>query len=383
MRDPVSNGTVLHVVAPLPSLLRRTRLAKLMGFMAQRSRWRVHHAGWSREPGDFSDPGLSVHKKCLVRGGGYGSRKARLLYLVWMLRVFFYCLSVRRDEVVWALGFESAFPAAMAKRFRKFDLVFDDADRFAMLFAWPIPVRAILIRLERWTSRASSFHMVPSLSRYDYDSPTFFVLENVPDKRAFERAKARASQLPKVAEGKLVLNINGWLGRGRGMAVALDALRKVPPERLHVLLIGKLDCEDASSIAKLPNVTAMGEIEYSECLAWFFHSDFVFTFYSPHNPINLNAQSNKWGDALRAGAGILVNREVRKAAELERGGAAYTLDYDDADGLAAFLNACAEDPAMVAPFRRAAVEMGQRMPFFDDYLAEVFWKMEACHAAAT
>lgn len=367
-----------HVVAPLPSLNRRTRLAKLMQYLDGRNWGRVVHAGWSRESGDFLDPDLSVEKVCLVKGGGYGTRFARVLYFLWGLRVFFYCLRIPRRDLVWALGLESAFPAAMASRVRGFSVVFDDADRFAMLFNWPPPIRWFIELVEKLTSRLCSVHAVPNLSRYDYESKSFFLLENVPSKAAVGSAMHRARELELPVRSRVVLNINGWLGSGRGMLTALRAVQGFSSDDLTVLLVGKLACEEADQIARLPIAIAVGEVKYSESLAWFYRSDLILTYYDPSDPINIKAQSNKWGDALLTGAGIIVNSEVERSRNLVALGSARAIPYEDHDGLASFLRECVADRSLIDEMRASAARHGAEMMLFDNFLDRLFSQIGRC-----
>lgn len=369
------DSACLHVVAPLPSLNRRTRLAKLMEYLQVKNWVRIAHAGWSREEGDFTDHGLPVHKVCLLSGGGYGSLAARALYLLWGLKVFFYCLRIPARDTVWALGLESAFPATLASRVKGFAVIFDDADRFAMLFKWPRAIRWVIERAELWTSRRCNVHAVPNLSRYDYSSPNHFLLENVPSKGALAAAKLRARQLEVPGSKGIVLNLNGWLGSGRGMSTALEAISRIPQDELTVLLVGKLACKEAEQIAALPNVIVLGEVCYAESLAWFYRSDLIFTYYDPSDPINRKAQSNKWGDAFLTGAGMVVNSEVERSHGLVAIGAAWAAPYHDAESLIAFLRGCVSDRSPTEAMRAASAKRGAELMLFDDYLDQLFGKV--------
>ncbi|ARN70862.1 hypothetical protein BST91_03965 [Nonlabens tegetincola] len=51
--------------------------------------------------------------------------------------------------MVWALGFESAFPLLLASKIKGFKLYFDDADRFSMLFNFPKPLKFGIQFLEK------------------------------------------------------------------------------------------------------------------------------------------------------------------------------------------------------------------------------------------
>ena len=143
-------------LAPLSAISRRLRLYKISNHLHREfPKLQVTHVGWERIKGEEEEVGLpySVNKKIILRGGGYGGSLVKYLYFIWMLRSFFYCLNFTKNDVVWALGFESAFPAFLASKVRKFKVVFDDADRFSLLFKFPKPISQIIQYFERLTSR--------------------------------------------------------------------------------------------------------------------------------------------------------------------------------------------------------------------------------------
>ena len=359
------------IVAPLSALSRRTRLFKLAKYLQARGRT-VEHTAWERCPGEAIEKGLDddVRKRLLLRGGGYGGRRARAMYLPWMLRVLIACLGIERNRTVWALGFESAFPAVLAGKVRRFKVVFDDADRFSLLFPLPRWIRAIVTRLEAWTSRNSDVHVVPGEERYDFESDKFLVVRNMPS--AIELQAAREIGPPERPDADVVVNVNGWLGSGRGMTTALEVARRLQGERVAFLLVGKIDCEDAAALARLGNVVSLGEVSNANALATYLASDYVFTYYQPDTIINRFAQSNKWGDAVKTSVGVIVNSEVETAEYLRKAGAAISVAYDDVDGLCRELRSCLADRSRVMAHRKAAGLLGEQAGFYEDSLDAIF-----------
>lgn len=362
---------IVTVVAPLSALSRRTRLFKLARYLQANGRT-VEHIAWERCPGEGREKGLDgdVRKRFLLKGGGYGGRRARAMYPLWMLRVLVACLGLGRDRTVWALGFESAFPAVAAGKIRGFKVVFDDADRFSLLFPLPRSMRAVVARLEAWTSRNSDVHVVPGEERYDFDSDRFLVVRNMPS--VIELQAAREIGPPERPDADLVVNVNGWLGSGRGMSTALEVARRLQGERIAFLLVGKIDCEDAAALARLDNVVSLGEVSNANALATYLASDYVFTYYKPNTVINRFAQSNKWGDAVKTSVGVIVNSEVETAEYLRKAGAAISVAYDDVDGLCRELCACLADRSRVIAHKKAAALLGEQAGFYDDSLGAIF-----------
>lgn len=362
---------IVTVVAPLSALSRRTRLFKLARYLQANART-VQHIAWERCPGEGVERGLDndIEKRFLLKGGGYGTRHARAMYPIWMLRVLIACLGIERNHTVWALGFESAFPAVVAGKFRGFKVVFDDADRFSLLFPLPAWLRGVVARLEAWTSRNSDVHIVPGEERYDFDSNKFLVVRNMPS--LIELQAARRIGPPERPDADLVININGWLGSGRGMATALQVARRLQGERVAFLLVGKIDCEEAEEMTRLDNVVSLGEVSNASALATYLASDYVFTYYKPNTVINRFAQSNKWGDAVKTSVGVIVNSEVETAEYLRKAGAAISVAYDDVDGLCRELRTCLADRRRVMAHREASGLLGEQAGFYDDSLDAVF-----------
>ena len=124
----------MKVIAALPCAKKRIRLKKLIEYKNSQQE-KVYFYGWNRENDiDKLDEDL-YQRDFLLTGGGFVNNKARLMYFLWFFVVFKKCLSFKRKETVWAMGFESAFPAIIASKIKGFKVIFDDADRFSYLFS--------------------------------------------------------------------------------------------------------------------------------------------------------------------------------------------------------------------------------------------------------
>jgi len=99
------------IVAPLSAISTRTRLFKLTKFLISERKVYVTHFAWERVLGESDEKGVfDIKKRILLRGGGYGNTKIKLLYFIWMIKVFLSSFFIKKNTKVWALGFESAFP---------------------------------------------------------------------------------------------------------------------------------------------------------------------------------------------------------------------------------------------------------------------------------
>ena len=259
-----------------------------------------------------------------------------------MLKLFFKSFSFKKNQHVWALGFESAFPLVLASKIKGFKLYFDDADRFSMLFKFPKPLKKLLQWFERSTSRLAYKHIIPVKERYDFDSEKFHILQNTPSSNEINKA-IEITKTKKWISAKVVININGWLGPGRGMKTALELCNALDKENVAFILAGKLDCEEACDLAQKENVQYLGDVSNALALSSYFASDFVFTYYDPTSEINRLAASNKWGDAIQTGVGVIVNDEILTARYLHDANVTLSHPYSDVISLTDSINEIIKD----------------------------------------
>lgn len=363
----------IKILAPLPSLSERTRLYKLSVFLYENLGFHdITHVGWERIEGERIEKRLNfdIKKKIILEGGGYGTSKVKWLYLLWLVKSFFSSLKFNKKDVVWALGFESAFPAMIASKIKGFQVVFDDADRFSMIFNFPEPINGIIRYLEKVTSRNVAYHVVPGKQRYNFSSKKFFELKNTPSKGQLEIAKEISKNLKKPSD--FVININGWLGSGRGMKEALHLIENVQNDNIKIILIGKLDCKAAVALSKHKNVLYKGLMSNAETLAHYFISDLVLTYYDPKLKINQYAESNKWGDAIKTGIGIIVNEEVKSAVFIKENKLGVIMPYDDIEGLTLAIKELYNNRKTLDEYKENARQYSYIMPFYEDQLVTLF-----------
>lgn len=353
-------------LAPLPTMSKRTRLSKMIDPVLN-SGCIVSFFGWEREPGEmenFRTRTSGVSEKAILRGGGYASRRARMMYPLWMMVVFLRVLLLGRERVIFALGWETAFPALLASMLTRSRIVFDDADRFSMIVKLPKPANLVLQKLERWASYRSQLHIVPGMARYEWRHDRMVVLRNTPLAKDFDGARAAAPERPP---HELVIYANGWIGETRGAPVFLEALNLAAKRGIDVrfLISGRVDGPSAPHLINHPAVSFAGELTQKDALALYAVCDAVLTYYDPNIPINRLAESNKWGDAVVLGCPIIVNSEVETARELVDRGAAFSVPYHDVDGLVALWQRLIEDPTQFEKADKALAELKSDFPEFD------------------
>ena len=364
------------MLAPGSAVRRRTRLKKQADVLLAMG-CDIRFFGWEREPGEMAanlHPDPHISETAILRGGGYGSSQTRLYYPLWMLAVFWRVLRLPRRANLVCLGFETAFPALLAAAFTKARVIFDDADRFSMVLSLPGPVRNIVQRLERWTSRHALLHLIPGRTRYDWDAESMRVLRNSPNRADFEKARV----LHETGDSKtgaepaaFTLYANGWIGETRGAPIFLDLMQRLSGDDVRLKLIGRGDGAAYDRLCVLPNVDAQSEVPQVEALAAYLDADLALTYYDPRVAINRQAESNKWGDCVYLGIPFVVNSEVETARGFVTDGAAYAVPYADVDALEQLVRALAADAERMAAARRAVAAQRQQFLPFDEAFEKI------------
>lgn len=361
----------LKIIAPLPSIRKRTRLTKIVECLD--SSVQVSFFGWQRNTSEEIDH----ESKIILKGGGYSSKKARLLYLLWFFKVFITALGFKKNDKVWALGFESAFPAVMASKIKGFQVIYDDADRFSSLFNFPNIIHKLLVKLEIYTSFNCIKHIIPGTERYEFSSPNFFILKNTPTSEDIKKAKKfvlDADVVSKLKKFNRVVYVNGWLGDGRGLKIIYEIAKKIP--ELGVLMAGRVDSKYAEKMIAFDNVVYLGEKPQYEALAYYQLCDFVFTYYDPSIPINRMAEANKWGDALQFSVPVIVNSEVITANYLREANGAISVPYHDIDGLLENLSFAMFNEEFYGDLRSNIILLKDSYSSFDSQLSKLFNNFE-------
>lgn len=361
------------IVAPLSNLSGRTRLFKIAKFI-NKEKYLIKHIGWEREKGESKETNFrfQIQKKIILKGGGYGGNKVKLMYFLWMLKVFFNSFSIKKNDIVWALGFESAFPLLLMSKIKGYKVYFDDADRFSMLFKLPKILTNVIAYLEKITSRNSFKHIIPVKERYQFDSDRFFLLSNFPSETEIIEAQ-KIFKENEWLKADLIINANGWLGSGRGMKTLLKTYELIENYNIGIILVGKIDSPEAKILSKKNKVQYFSKVPNSFALATYYASDFVFTYYDPKSKINTLAASNKWGDALMTGIGVIVNEEVVTAEYLIKEDVAISCRYDDYKSLSRKIINFLENKERLALLKLTVKEKSLKFGYFEEQLTKLFY----------
>ncbi|MGB3416677.1 MAG: hypothetical protein WBA36_08410 [Mesorhizobium sp.] len=370
----------LTFIAATGSPDRRPRLEKAIR-IAKASALPLAYWGWRRAPDEPMGAGLFDGERRVLASGPAGGMRTVIGYLRLGLGVFFAALANRGPRVYWALGLETALWLRIVALFRKVDYVFDDADRFVLTVPLPAWLRPAVARLERSVSRHALAHVVPLKARYDYDSGTFYVIENLPDDGLVRRSREISIEPP---QARLLVYVSGWVGPNRGSAMIERAARRLEGENITFVLATRTFDSAAKSLLLLPNVHELGYVSQDESLAWCRACNVSLTFYDPALPINRLAAPNKWGDALVCERPFIVNVEVATAAPYVQAGAAFAVPWDDDEALVQLLLSLRDDDARRECAGRAMASLHAQTPQYEDRIVTLLRRirgLDSSHAA--
>lgn len=368
---------VAYFFAPVPAIQARTRLAKMARVLLMKG-YTIKFFGWERIRGEFEEKrwgGEGVSEHIVLRGGGYATRRARLLYILWMFVVFLRMLRVPRSTICFCLGWETAFPGRLAALISGARIVFDDADRFSLLIKVPRPLKTLLVALEKWTSNACELHIVPGWSRYEWQHDRMVLLRNSPMTEDYEFAQSAQVVKPP---GDLVLYVNGWIAWDTGAPVLLDALKVLDEERIEytTVLAGRVVSDAGEKLLKHHRTMYYGHLPQREALALYKVADVVLTMYDPAVEINRHAESNKWGDCVYFETPFIVNSEVETAKSFVDAGAAFAVPYNDARGLGRLLSALSRDKEMLRCSSEALKQFAGDYAPYDSQFESIVRRLE-------
>jgi len=255
----------------------------------------------------------------ILRGGGYSSRRLLLWMPLWYVAATWKLArrAARTDEVVMAMDFEGALPAAVAGRLRGHRFIYNCRDNVSMRYRLPRYAKRILDWVDGRVMKRASAVIFPDEVRVPADPPRGAVI--IPN--AAPEVIVAGTPDPSV----LTVYAMGNLRRDRGIALLLDAAAEV--EGCRVLAAGK--CRDAELASRVSaEADYRGVLAPADALALCGEADVVFTFYEPGLEINRRAVSNKWADAMMAGRPVLINEEVEKARWVVENKIGYASAYD-------------------------------------------------------
>jgi protein-tyrosine-phosphatase len=124
--------------------------------------------------------------------------------------------------------------------------------------------------------------------------------------------------------GELVIFYNGSMTLSRGTGFLRRLLEG--SDKVRVRMAGWVYDEATQALTEHPQVSFLGVISQQESMRVAAECDYILSMYEPLNQNNINASPNKVYDAIQAQTPVIINREVKVAAFVERHGIGYVLD---------------------------------------------------------
>jgi glycosyltransferase involved in cell wall biosynthesis len=290
----------------------------------KRLKHEVTFIGWDRL-GRHKDQTAfkEIRGRFLLHGWNENNTRKIMGIFIWMLRLSFYLLkSPFKQNVIFVMDFDSAFPVAVASLFNKTRFIYDIPDNYYMRAKSPW-LKSILKLLDSWVMRKANQIIVVDVNRITEVEKPFkdkiHVVYNCPPD--VPPPLSASPQRP------FTVYASGYLASWRGIPLLLEAARRIP--EMRILMAGQFPEHSLESQVKVnPQVDFRGQLAQEDALKLCYESDVVFSFYEPSSEINRRAASNKLYDAMMTGCPVLTNREIINSAFVEKFGIGYICDYN-------------------------------------------------------
>lgn len=338
------------IIAPLSNLSERVRLNKLVRILFQLEGFKINFWGWDRGTNSSENDFEQVEKQIILQGGGEKNRKLLIWYVIWMIKVFAKAIFSKKSNYYYCLGFESAFPIAVANIIIKRKFIFDNADNISKIYNWPKPLLIIIEKLEKFTADKSTIHLVPGKTRVDIIKSNTRIIPNTPASFLLKNAESIASNKNYERGNVLTIYINGYLTKERGIDQVYEVIKKMDQNKIKIIVAGFLRSDSAKKLIRLTNVEYHGVISNEESLALYYKSHLCFTYYEPKSEVNLLAEPNKWGDCIATNTPFLTNSEILTAKEYIANEICISIPYYNTKELESFLSQVSNDLSLLEKY---------------------------------
>lgn len=218
-----------------------------------------------------------------------------------------------RPKYVVASDFES-FPASrLASWIIHAKLAYNIHDNLAQRYSLPRFLKSILnvfeginVLLADKVSTPADFR---SKALPSWSNRNILTIPNVPSGRLPRKVNQRRTE-------KLTIGYVGWINETRGIEHLLNAAKE--NNKLLVRIAGSGDDSLLREIQETIRVEYLGVLSRDASLQIISECDYIFSFYSPNEEININSASNKIAESLAIGTPLLINKELMVAKQIEK-----------------------------------------------------------------
>jgi len=218
-----------------------------------------------------------------------------------------------RPKYVVASDFES-FPASrLASWLIGSKLCYNIHDNLAQRYSLPIALKKTLNILEGINVLLSNRASTPADFRTN-------ALPNWSNKRIITIPNVPSGPLPIKNQAKsnetITIGYVGWINETRGIKYLVDAAKA--NNKLQIRIAGSGDDSLLETIQNTVRVEYLGVLSREASLQVISECDFVFSYYSPMEEININSASNKIAESLAIGTPLLINSELKVAKQIKK-----------------------------------------------------------------
>lgn len=269
-----------------------------------------------------------------------------IYYGFWWLYVFRYLIN-KKPDIIQPENFYHYIPVLLANIFIRKKIVYDIADFFASSFAFSLPIKRAIAKLENYCIKFAEIVIIADEYRKREinlkNVKKLLVILNTPD-----NVYPKLEMNGEGCNQNFIIYYGGWINKTRGM----DQLIEVLKEMSNVTLIIAGEGPDLSKYLPMfnsvQNFNYIGVIDSFTSLYWTKKANLIFAFYDPKIPINRLASPNKLFDAMMCGTAVIGNTEAEPVADrIKRYNCGYLVNYHDIEQLKDILNDCLKNRILV------------------------------------
>lgn len=304
-----------------PANINSVRLQKIAFYLSEKQ-YKISYIGWNRYRKNILKDKKFSSIKYLLNGGGDGAKILPYMYVIFIIKLFFYLLFFKKisRQVFYAVNFETAFVMWAVSKFRKVHYIYDIWDEMAISHNFPLRVKKILRFFDKRMRTNADFYIHVDESRVsDIDSNNYIVIYNSP------RDFYCNEELKKHYEDCFA--VTGWLNNTRGLNSIFHFAKD--NAQCKFIIIGEfIDKQVEQKFEELENVQFnhfMAQVDLFEKIKT---CRGIFSLYDPSIEINKLAASNKLYDAMMMSTPVIVNNGILVAHFVQNNDIGYVVNYD-------------------------------------------------------
>jgi glycosyltransferase involved in cell wall biosynthesis len=331
---------MMYIICSAGYMEERVRLNKLKEVLLSKQ-IKFFYLGWLRGK-KYKKKDIEYNAKHLWIGGGYANKALLLHYPLWIVSVFFNALRLTKKDVVYAVGFDVAFPVYLAAKIKRFKYIFDNPDNFSLTYNLKNKKKELIDKLEEIIAKNAVFHILPSEIRFPPKFGNEIYIPNFPLESEYIKAKKifnnefKASfDVEKIKNDKrFKIYINGRITPQRGSKWISKVISKLDEKLFLIIIAGDINCDQLKKVVKnKSNVMVLNRLPNYEALSIYLMIDIVFAFYDPAIPINKKAEPNKWWDCVKCKVPFISNNEIETLKPFREKKACFEVPYNDVERL--------------------------------------------------